>query len=214
MAQPDDEPRLAGAGRPRRGIRGGTCGSCSRTTPSASPGSRSGSRTSCSTTASTGSRPRPCASCSTSPATRRRELAGDDVRGRADQHTEGRAVLHTALRNRSGTADPGRWRGRDAGGRRRCWTGCERFVGAVRSGAWRGYHRPADHRHRQYRHRRLGPRAADGLQGARALRRAGPAGAFRLQRRRRASGATPCAGSTRSARCSSSPPRPSPPRRR
>ncbi len=71
--------------------------------------------------------------------------------------TEGRAVLHTALRNLDGGAVTGRRPGCDAGGAARRWTGWPISPTCARRqlyGAGRG-----DHRCRQHRHRRLRPRA-------------------------------------------------------
>ena len=52
-------------------------------------------------------------------------------------------------------------------------------AGQKRCLAWR--HGRDNHRRRQYRHRRLRPRAGDGLRGPEALSAAGPAAALRLQ---------------------------------
>ena len=81
--------------------------------------------------------------------------------------TEGRAVLHVALRAPR-SIDPGRWRGRRAGGPCRA----RRMAGFLGARAERGVerpHRPADQERDQYRHRRLRPRAGHGLRGAASI---------------------------------------------
>ena len=106
------------------------------------------------------------------------------MRGEKINVTEDRAVLHTALRDLSGSpvlvdgvdvapGDRGDARKHARLRRRRA-----RGPGARRP--W-----PADDGRRQYRHRRLGPRARFRLARARPVRPAGPARPFRLQRRRR-----------------------------
>ena len=76
--------------------------------------------------------------------------------------TEDRAVLHIALRNRSNR--PILVDGQDVMPEvNGVLARMRAFTERVRSGAWRGPHRPADHRRRQHRHRRLRPRPADGL---------------------------------------------------
>ena len=126
--------------------------------------------------------------------------------------TEDRAVLHVALRNRSGK--PILVDGRDVmpevdGVLDRMAA----FADGVRSGRDRGHRRRHVHRRRQHRHRRLRPRAGDGDAGAGALPRRA-ALALRLERRRGAYPRHARRGSTRSGRSSSSPRRPSPPSRR
>ena len=122
------------------------------------------------------------------PSRRRRELARHDVRGREDQHH--RAPRRPARRAAQPLGDrPIMVDGQRRHARRQRRA---RAHGGLRRRRPRRHlaraHRPADHRRRQHRHRRLGPRAGDGLHGARALRHQGPARALRLQRRRRASG--------------------------
>ena len=51
----------------------------------------------------------------------------------------------------------------------RCSTGWARSADQVRSGEWLGAHRAADHDRGQHRHRRLRPRAGDGLRGAQGV---------------------------------------------
>ena len=58
------------------------------------------------------------------------------------------------------------------------------FADRVRAGELARPHRPADPQHRQHRHRRLRPRAGDGLRGAAALQRPRPDVPLRVQRRR------------------------------
>ena len=142
-----------------------------------------------------------------------RGLARPDVRRRADQLDRGpRRPPHRAAQPLQ-PADPGRWRGRDAGGQRRA----RAHARLQRAGARRGLarpHRRHHHRHRQHRHRRLGPRPADGLRGAQALPEGRPQAAFRVQRRRRPSGPRARGPGPGAHAWSSSPPRPSRPRRR
>jgi glucose-6-phosphate isomerase len=113
---------------------------------------------------------------------RRRGLARAHVPGERINATEGRAVLHTALRTArasrsSSTAGRGAGRGRGPGRMR---------ASSTRSAPAAGAGTPAsDHRRRQHRHRRLGPGPAHGRPGAGALRRPGPPRALRLERRRR-----------------------------
>ncbi len=57
------------------------------------------------------------------------------------------------------------------------------FAEDVRNGVIKGATGAGDHRRRQYRHRRLGPRAGDGRQGAGAVRLDPFPRPFRLQRR-------------------------------
>ena len=45
------------------------------------------------------------------------------------------------------------------------------FSERVRGGDWKGAHRQAHSQRRQHRHRRIGPRAGDGVRGAAALQR-------------------------------------------
>ncbi len=94
---------------------------------------------------------------------RERMFRGDTI-----NHTENRAVLHVALRNRSNQPGDGRRRGRDAEGERG-----DRADGRVRrAGAQRAVarlYRRAHHRCGEYRHRRLGPRSADGGSGPEAV---------------------------------------------
>ena len=78
--------------------------------------------------------------------------------GQPINRTEGRAVLHTALRNRDPNR-PVRVGGRDVmPDVRAVLDQMRRFSDAVRSGAWTGHTGRRDHRRGQYRHRRLGPR--------------------------------------------------------
>ena len=58
------------------------------------------------------------------------------------------------------------------------------FADRVRDGRVEGPHRQADPQRRQHRHRRLRPRAGDGLRGAALLQRARDDLPLRLQRRR------------------------------
>ena len=68
--------------------------------------------------------------------------------------TEDRAVLHVALRNRSNR--PILVDGKDVMPEvNAVLEHMREFTEAVRSGAWTGLHRQADHRRRQHRHRRL-----------------------------------------------------------
>ena len=126
--------------------------------------------------------------------------------------TEDRAVLHIALRNRSGK--PILVDGQDVmpevdGVLDRMAAFCRRHP--LRRD--RRHRRRQVHRRRQHRHRRLRPRPGDGDAGARALPRR-PALALRLERRRRPHPRRARRRSTRSAPSSSSPRRPSPPSRR
>ncbi len=89
--------------------------------------------------------------------------------------TENRAVLHVALRNRSNR--PIIVDGADV------MPEVNRVLAQMRTlqrggplGRVEGLHRQADHRYRQYRHRRLGPRAQDGGGGAQALRQSRDSG--------------------------------------
>ena len=98
--------------------------------------------------------------------------------------TEDRAVLHTALRNRSGK--PVLVDGRDV--MPEVDGVLDRMARLRRRRALRGDRRDRRrqvHRRRQHRHRRQRPRAGDGDAGARALPRRAAA-ALRLERRRRA----------------------------
>ena len=101
-------------------------------------------------------------------------FAGDKI-----NTTEDRAVLHTALRNRSNYAGHGGRQGRDAGSERRPGRHAEIHRRGARRYPYR-LHRQTHHRRRQYRHRRLRPWAAHGGPRAVAGRTAGPAGPFRL----------------------------------
>ena len=134
-------------------------------------------------------------------------------RGDLVNSTERRAALHSALRNFSGEPvlveganvmpEVERERARDARLRRR------RARGPPARRA-----RPADDRRRQYRHRRLRPRPGDGDAGARALRRGRICARISSPTSTAPTSPTRCTGSIPRARCSSSPPRPSRPRRR
>ena len=113
-------------------------------------------------------------------ALRDRMFAGEPI-----NNTEDRAVLHVALRNRSGR--PMLVDGRDVmPDVHAALDHIRRFSEAVRSGSWLGLHRPSHHRRREHRHRRLGSRAGDGHAGAGAVRPRRSAPAFRLERRRHA----------------------------
>ncbi len=104
-------------------------------------------------------------------------------RGDRINATEGRAVLHTALRNRANT--PVLVEGHDVMPEvNAVLAQMQRFSERVIGGEWRGYTgKPVD-RYRQYRHRRLRPRPGHGDRGAQGLPAAAPAHALRLQRRR------------------------------
>ena len=97
--------------------------------------------------------------------------------------TEGRAVLHTALRNRANT--PVMVDGRDV--MPEVNAVLERmgaFARSLRDGTYRGGGRREVHRRGQHRHRRQRPRAGDGDAGAGAVSRRAAA-ALRLEHRRR-----------------------------
>ena len=112
---------------------------------------------------------------------RDRMFAGEKINS-----TENRAVLHVALRNRANR--PIMVDGADVMPEVNAVLAHMRdFSARVRSGEWRGNSGRDDHRHRQYRHWRLGSRSADGVRGAEALSARRPQAAFRLQCRRRAS---------------------------
>ena len=99
--------------------------------------------------------------------------------------TEQRAVLHVALRNRS---DRPMTRGRprrDARRARRARSHARVLRGRPQRRVAR-LHRPAHHRRRQHRHRRIGPRSGDGGAGADAVHARRSAHALRVERRRRA----------------------------
>ena len=94
-------------------------------------------------------------------------------RGEKINITENRAVLHVALRRREGAAIvvdgenvvPQVHAVLDK---------MADFSNRVRSGEWKGHTGKADPQRHQHRHRRLRPRAGDGLRGAQALQRARP----------------------------------------
>ena len=127
--------------------------------------------------------------------------------------TEDRAVLHVALRNRSDRPIVS-MAGTSCRTSARCWRRCATSAEQVRSGAWRGAHR-----------RSASPTSSTSASAARTsgrcmvcealkpYQRPDLRAAFRVQRRRRASRRHARSGSIRRARCSSSRPRPSPPRR-
>ncbi len=104
-------------------------------------------------------------------------------RGEKINGTENRAALHVALRAPKGDVDRRRRRGCRA--RRPPGAGTH---GVVRGGCSQrrveGPYGPADPRRRQHRHRRLRPRAGDGLRGAAALQRPGADVSLRVERRR------------------------------
>jgi hypothetical protein len=131
--------------------------------------------------------------------------------GEMINHTERGSVLHVALRNRGNR--PILVKGQDVMPERERGAGAHAQV--LRADPARQVarpHRQAHPRCGQHRHRRFRSRAEDGLPGAGALRRSHLADAFRLQRGRRAH--QPClAECDPESTCSSSPPRPSPPRR-
>ncbi len=89
-------------------------------------------------------------------------------RGDRINNTEGRAVLHVALRNRSNR--PILVGGKDVMPEVNDVLGkMRRFSEAVRSGTWKGFSGESHHRCRQHRHWRLRPRPADGHRGAHSL---------------------------------------------
>ena len=114
-------------------------------------------------------------------ALRDRMFAGEPI-----NVTEHRAVLHVALRNRSGR--PMLVNGRDVmpDVARRARAHARPSPKRVRGGAVDRLHRPAHHRRRQYRHRRIGSRSGDGGAGADAVHARRSAPALRVERRRRA----------------------------
>ena len=95
------------------------------------------------------------------------------VRRRAHQQhrTASRQALAAARARRARAATPMR---------REVHATLDAMLAYARAGA----RRRCDHRRREHRHRRLGPRAADGRGGAGRVRAAGQALPFRLQRRR------------------------------
>ena len=97
--------------------------------------------------------------------------------------TEGRAVLHVALRAPARSPHPGGRRGRGAGRAR----GARPDGRLLRPGAERRLdrlHRPTHPQRGQHRHRRLRPGPGDGLRGAAPLQRPAAHPALRLQRGR------------------------------
>ena len=79
--------------------------------------------------------------------------------------TEGRAVLHVALRNRSGR--PVIVDGKDVmGDVKNVLEQVKDFSGRVLSGEWKGFTGKPIRRHGQHRHRRLRPGAGHGDRGA------------------------------------------------
>ncbi len=104
-------------------------------------------------------------------------------RGEKINGTENRAALHVALRAPKGVSivvD-----GEDVvPGVHQVLERMASFAQGVRSGEWKGHDGPADTRCRQHRHRRLRPRAGDGLRGAAALQRPGAHVSLRVERRR------------------------------
>ena len=84
------------------------------------------------------------------------------------------------------------------------------FSRRVRDGSWTGPHRQAHPQRHQYRNRRLGPRAGDGLRGAAPLQRSQSHRALRLQRRWHRLRRGDARPRRRPKRCSSSRRRPSP----
>ena len=192
-----------------------TCASCSRPTRTASTASRSSFEgllldySKHRITAETmrlllDARPR----APTSRAGATRMFGGEKI-----NDTEGRAVLHVALRNRANT--PIRVDGEDVMPAVNAVLDADADVLATRcaSGAWRGHtgQQITDVVNIGIGGSDLGPLMV--CTALRALRPRRAAGAFRLQRRRRPSLATRSRASIRRARCSSSRPRPSPPRR-
>ena len=187
---------LAGAGTPCRDHgEPASARSVRRAIPTASPASRCAWTTCCSTTPRTASPPRRCGCCSTSPAQadvegwRDRMFAGERI-----NTTENRAVLHVALRNRSNRPVLVDGAGRHAGGQRRARADAR----LQRAGARRRLARP-------HRRRRITDVVNIGIGGSdlgplmvcealKPYQRRRPAAALRLQRRRRASGRTRCAG--------------------
>ena len=96
--------------------------------------------------------------------------------------TENRAVLHVALRNRSGR--PIYVDGEDVMPKvQAVLDKMERFCAAVRSGSWKGLYGQGHHRRREHRHRRLRSGPAHGHPRPEAVRPRAAAGSFRVERR-------------------------------
>ena len=148
------------------------------------------------------------------PAGRPRGLARPDVRRRADQRDRGpRGPPHRAAQPLQ-PADPGRRRRTSCRRSTPCSSGCA--TSASGCAAAPGGATPAqtitDVVNIGIGGSDLGPLMV--CEALKPYQSAGSQAAFRVQRRRRPSGRTRSPASTRRARCSSSPPRPSRPRRR
>ena len=122
--------------------------------------------------------------------------------------TENRAVLHVALRAPTRRIDPGGRQERRARGPRRARQD-GRFFQPRPQRRVEGPHRQAHSQRRQHRHRRLRPRAGDGLRSAQALQRSRHDVPLRFQRRRHRFRRSGRAISIRRKPCSSSPRKPS-----
>ena len=166
----------------------GICASGFASTRDARSDFRCASATCWSTTRSISSPTRPCACFARLRARERVEALRD--RMFAGEHinvTENRAVLHVALRNRSGrpmTVD-----GRDVMPDVRAALDHMRdFSERIRTGCMDRIHRRAHHRRRQHRHRRLRPGPGNGDRSADPVHARRAAAALRVERRRFASG--------------------------
>ena len=137
-----------------------------------------------STTRRTASPTRRCACCSSSPRSPGCEQRTEsDVPRRAHQRL--REPLGAARRAAHAEGHLARRRRRRRRRPRctRCSTGWRDFAERVRSGEWKGHTGKPHPQRRQHRHRRLRPRAGDGLRGAAPLHPARPDVPFRLERR-------------------------------
>ena len=162
--------RVAGARAPRQGHGGGpSARSVRRSIPTDSRASRCASTTSCSTTPRTASPRRRSACCSTSRA-RPSSRAGGTACSRATRSTS-RSTARCCMSRCSNRANrPILVDGQDVMPAVNAVLAQMRdFSERVRSGAWRGHTGADHHRCREYRHRRLRSRPADGVRGARAL---------------------------------------------
>ena len=195
-------------GRPSRSTtkrsRRRTCASCSPRIRSASRRCRSRRAACSSTTRSTASPKRrlkllfALARQADVESWREKMFSGEKING-----TEGRAVLHVALRNRSNR--PIMVDGKDVMPEVNAVLAKMRdFTERVRSGEWKGHTGKTDHRHREHRHRRLRSRPGDGDRGAQPVLEARAARPLRLERRRHAHRRDDRSTSTPSARSSSS----------
>ena len=169
-SHPERPARVEGAREAlRRASRASTCASCSPRTRPAGSGSWPRAPGCTSTTRRTGSPTRPSGCCKRSPSSPGSPTGSRRCsRGERINVSENRSVLHVALRmprSASLIVD-----GVDVVKEvHEVLDRMAAFSDRVRSGEWRGHTGQADPQRRQHRHRRLGPRAGDGVRGAAPL---------------------------------------------